>query len=223
MSRRTTYIKSLTAASATLLLMMALTIYSNASVVKEINPAPSHKTAPSLQKHQTFVKLTPGKFLIAKRGMKDRRFAQTVILVIEHNEQGASGLIINRPTSITVRDAIPAINVVKIATDKVYIGGPVNSNTLSMLIRAPKLPEGAVHIFKDIYVSTKAKTLNQTALDDWLVANFRVYAGYAGWGPLQLDKELLHNDWYVTDGDAASIFDTKAEDIWPGLMLLLEH
>lgn len=224
MSKRRIYIKRLMAASIVILLMliMGLTISSDASIIKEIIPAPYGPNAPHPQKHQTLARLARGKFLVAKRGMKDRRFAQTVILIFEHSEQGAGGLIINRPTSITVKEAFPAIDTGRIAAGNVYIGGPVDSNTIFMLIRANELPEGTLHVVGDIYISTRPDVLRRATSDDKLAANFRVYAGYAGWGPMQLDKEMLHNDWYVTDGDDASIFDTKSEDIWPAIIAALE-
>lgn len=205
------------------LLITGLAICSYASVIKEIDPAPSGKGTPHIKKDQTLAKLTRGKFLVAKRGMKDKRFAQTVILIFEHSEQGAGGLIINRPTSVTVKDAIPKIDAGKMAANNIYIGGPVNPNALFLLIRAPELPQGALHVVDDIYISIKAESLNLAASDGQSAANYRVYAGYSGWAPLQLDKETLHNDWYITDSDTATVFDAKADEIWPALMAVLEH
>lgn len=218
-----TDIKTLLTTAAAALIVIGLAVSSIASVVKEMTPAPSHKSAPHGHKGQTLARLARGKFLIARRGMKDGRFAQTVILIFEHSDMGAGGLIINRPAAITVKDALPKMDTGKVADKNIHIGGPVASNTLFMLIRSPNQPEGSLHVVGDIFISTKIETLTNAASDDRLAANVRIYAGYAGWAPNQLDREMLHNDWYLTDADAAAVFDSKADDIWPALMRALER
>ena len=221
MHKTSAYIR-LIATFVGLLLFTGFAVNSDASIIKRISLAPSGPGAPHQQRHQTLAKLTRGKFLVANPGLNDGRFAQTVILIFEYSEHGAGGLIINRPTSFTVKDALPAINTGRLAAEKIYIGGPVESNNLFMLVRAPKQLQGAQHVTKDVYITTRTDVFNQVASNDRLAANSRVYAGYAGWGPLQLDREMLHNDWYLADGDIATIFSAKADDVWPALITALK-
>lgn len=216
------HIKGLIAVFAALLLTTLPTLCAEASVVRRTSLAPGIQKAPLPKRHQTLVRLARGKFLVAKRGMKDRRFAQSVILLLEYGNQGAGGLIINRPTPIPVSDVIRDIKPGRLASGKVYIGGPVEPNTIVMLIRASNQPEGALHVFGNVYMTSRQETFDNAASNDELAENCRLYAGYAGWAPLQLDKEIFHGDWFVTDGDVKTLFETGSEDIWPALMRQLE-
>ncbi|MBI5885739.1 MAG: YqgE/AlgH family protein [Deltaproteobacteria bacterium] len=216
------HIKGLIAVLAALLLVTLPTLCAEASVVRRTSLAPNIQKAPLPKRHQTLVRLARGKFLVAKRGMKDMRFAQTVILLLEYGSQGAGGLIINRPTPVAVSDVIKDINPGRLASGKVYIGGPVEPNTIVMLIRASKQPEGALHVFDNVYITSRKDTFDNAASDDRLAADCRLYAGYASWAPLQLDKEIFHGDWFVIDGDVRTVFEAGAEDIWPSLMRKLE-
>lgn len=216
------HIKWLVAVFAALLLTAWPAIRTDASVARQASLAPDMQKAPLPKRQQTLVRLAKGKFLVAKRGMKDRRFAQTVILLLEYGNQGAGGLIINRPTPIPVSDVIRDIKPGRLASGKVYIGGPVEPNTIVMLIRASNQPEGALHVFGNVYMTSRQETFDNAASNDELAENCRLYAGYAGWAPLQLDKEIFHGDWFVTDGDVKTLFETGSEDIWPALMRQLE-
>jgi len=217
-----TRIKGLIAVFAALLLATGPAFRADASVARQASLAPAVRKAPLPKRHQTLVKLARGKFLVAKRGLKDKRFAQTVILLLEYSERGAGGLIINRPTPVAVSDVVREIKPGRLASGKIYIGGPVEPNTIVMLIRTPKQPEGALHVVNNVYMTSREDIFNNAASNDAVAANCRLYAGYAGWGPLQLDKEVLHGDWYVTDSDVTTVFETSAEDIWPALMRRLE-
>ncbi len=162
--------------------------------------------------------LSKGRFLVASRQLRDPNFAETVILLIDYGLHGASGLVINRPTELRLYMVLPEIKGVQKRTDIIYIGGPVARNHLLLLIRSANQPEKSHPVLGDIHVSTSRAVL-QTMIDDAKEGErFRVYAGYAGWAPGQLDREVLRGDWHIFQADAETIFDKKPLEIWPELI-----
>lgn len=161
-----------------------------------------------------------GKFLVAKRGMGDRRFAEAVILLVDYDDNGAVGLIINRRSKVTLSAALPQIDSLRDRKDELFLGGPVSPQQLMLLIRSSEAPEGAVEVFDSIYFSPGPSLLEHVLRDRH--QRFRAYAGYAGWGPGQLDVELDRGDWFVADADAHSIFSDMPSSIWPALIARFE-
>ena len=161
--------------------------------------------------------LRPGMFLVAAPALRDPRFAQTVILLLEYDEAGALGLVINRPTELSLDDALvtPPPNSDGHA---VFAGGPVEHRRLIALFRSPVAEDGAQHVFGEVHASGSFDTLRRMLERDGHAADLHTYLGYAGWSPGQLDAELARGDWFVTPADAASIFDTPPGDVWRNLM-----
>ena len=158
-----------------------------------------------------------GMFLVAAPALRDPRFAQTVILLLEYDETGALGIVINRPTELSLDDALvtPPPNS---AGHAVFAGGPVEHRRLIALFRSPVAEDGAQHVFGDVQASGSIDTLRRMLERDGHAADVHTYLGYAGWSPGQLDAELARGDWIVTPADAASIFDTPPGDVWRNLM-----
>lgn len=175
-------------------------------------------TSPPLQRDHSRTVLSKAKFLVAGRNMKDPRFSETVLLLVEYGPQGAMGLIINRPTEVRLSSAFPKIGELKQRHDTIYIGGPVNIDRMFLLIRSKGVPEESLHVFEDVYISSSEKTLRQMIGGANSGKKFHVYAGYAGWSAQQLDQEVLRGDWHVVRADAKTIFDKKPSDIWPELI-----
>ncbi|MEW6110204.1 MAG: YqgE/AlgH family protein [Nitrospirota bacterium] len=150
--------------------------------------------------------------------MKDPRFAETVILLVEYSRQGAVGLVINRTTGVRLSEVLPDIGKLKQRMDIVYFGGPVNTGQMFMLIRSVYKPEESIHIFKDIYASSSRKLLQKMIDNSAAGERFKIYAGYSGWAPQQLDMEVSRGDWHVLQADMASIFDKEPPEIWPELI-----
>lgn len=158
-----------------------------------------------------------GMFLVAGPRLPDPRFAHTVILLLEYGETGALGLVINRPTQLSLHDAL--VNPLpKSAGHVVFSGGPVEHQRLIALLRSPAAVEGAEHVFGDVYASGSMDTLRRMLERDEHAADVHTYVGYAGWSPGQLDAEIARGDWIVTPADATSIFDTPSGDVWRDLM-----
>jgi putative transcriptional regulator len=156
--------------------------------------------------------------LVARRSVNDPRFAETVILLIGYSDRGAMGLIINRPTDVRLATALPKIKELRDRPDRLFAGGPVSPNAMLLLIRSATVPEGAQPVFGDVYVSGKLEALRKALGKSEKTHRLRAYAGYAGWGPAQLDGEIARGDWAIGPADATTVFDMAPGDMWPNLI-----
>lgn len=162
------------------------------------------------------MKPAAGRLLVANRQMRDPRFAESVILLVRYGEEGALGVIINRPSKVKLAELLPDAAQLKDRPDPVYIGGPVARDGMMLLLRSEEKPEGAKHVFADVYVSPSREVLDRlVAADD---RNFRAYVGYAGWAAGQLEYELERQDWHVLPGDADMVFAEDTESVWDKLI-----
>jgi len=162
--------------------------------------------------------LSKGKFLVASRDMQDPRFVETVILLVEYTSNGATGLIVNRPTEVKLSSVLPDVKGLEHREDIVYIGGPVSPGQMLMLIQSKGKPEESQYVFQDIYVSGSQKVLEGMTGKTNTGRRFRIYAGYSGWGPQQLDREMGRGDWHLLEADVKTIFDKESSQIWPELI-----
>lgn len=167
--------------------------------------------------------LSEGVFLIAGRNLRDPNFNKTVILITDFNEMGTTGLIINKPTDILIDQVLPQFSQRESITRYLNIGGPVAINTFSLLVRSrEELPvSGSKHITDDIYLVNTMEMLNLIPDQDKGKTYFKLYLGYAGWSPGQLESELLRGDWHLWRADADLIFDTDHGEIWQQLIELV--
>jgi putative transcriptional regulator len=154
-----------------------------------------------------------GKLLIATERVRGSIFEDSVILLIEYSKREATGVIINRPTDVPLHALFPNLGTVRDLPHKVYLGGPVEPGKVIMLIKTPSPPEGAVHVLEDVFVSSSIKILERMGSNPAPDERLRLYIGYAGWGPRQLDTEILRGSWRVADATAELIFDTPPEKI----------
>ena len=162
--------------------------------------------------------LARGKFLVASQELIDLNFSQTVVLLIEYGPKGAMGLIINRPTDVRLSELLPDMGELPDRGEKLFIGGPVARNQLLMLIRSDREIEGAHLVFEDVYVSTSRAVLEEMAQHGDAGERFRVYAGYAGWAPSQLDQEFSRGDWHVLRASKETVFGKEPSQIWTELI-----
>ncbi len=175
-------------------------------------------TFPSVGYIPSEEELAKGKFLVASRQLRDPMFSETIILLINYNWHGATGLVINKPTKVNLSAVFPEIDGLQQRTDTVYMGGPLSISQMLLLVRSGNQPEGSNHVFGDIYVSS-SQTLLQKMIDDTDKGDrFRIYAGYSGWVPGQLEREVSRGDWHVLQADAETIFDKAPSKIWPELI-----
>ena len=162
--------------------------------------------------------LGKGVFLVASERLSDPNFSQTVVLLLEYNQTGAVGLIINRPTEVSLASLLPGEEDLKDRQELVFIGGPVGRTQLFLLLRSTSPPRLSERIVDGVYASTSLKTLREILAEQSAVAAFQAYAGYSGWGPGQLDRELMRGDWLITPADSETVFDKATDSIWPELI-----
>jgi len=162
--------------------------------------------------------LAKGRFLVAARQLQDPNFSETVVLLIEYGENGAIGLIVNRPSDAELRAVLPDMEGLRKREDVLFIGGPVARSRISVLIRSKRAPQGATKVFDETYFSLSKETLRRLVDAPRAGERFRLYAGYAGWAPGQLDAEVARGDWKVLPGDAAEIFENEPSEVWRTLI-----
>ena len=160
-----------------------------------------------------------GKLLVASRNMRDPRFRETVVLVVDYGMGGAAGLIINRPLEVRLAELIPDLPMLGKRKDKAFYGGPVEGNKMFLLIRSTEAVEESSKVLAGVHVST-SRTVLERIISGKQGTQFRAYAGYAGWGSGQLDAEIARGDWHVMKADARMIFGRDSAKLWPELIRL---
>ncbi len=127
-----------------------------------------------------------GRYLVAQRDLLDPNFSETVILLVHYSEKEAMGLVVNRPTKVTVSRLFQEMEEARGRRDPVYLGGPVAVNGVVALLRSSKDPaEGAEHVTEDVYLISSEGTLKKAIERGAEASEFRILLGYAGWGPRQ--------------------------------------
>jgi len=155
--------------------------------------------------------------LVSRPGLPDPNFTDTVVLVTEHGRPGVVGLIVNRPTSVTLASVFPDRERLRGREDKLYFGGPVARMQIAFIFRAAKRPEDTVELLEGVYLSGNREKLRELLDRDDPLEGLRVYAGHAGWAPGQLEAEASRGDWRIMRAEAAAIFNRKPESLWPEL------
>ena len=150
----------------------------------------------------------PGQLLIAAPQLVDY-FRRTVVLVIEHTDEGAMGLVLNRPTATAVAEAVPALADLAGEDEVVHAGGPVEPDALLALGDFERPIEAGTRVFGTL-------GLLDPEGPPPALRRLRVYAGYAGWAPGQLDAELEQDAWI--QGDVAPDDPFATGDLWPAVL-----
>jgi putative transcriptional regulator len=157
-------------------------------------------------------------FLVAKRSLADPNFAQSVVLVTQPERGKPFGVIINRPLAQPLGDVFPDHAALKTLKDKLYFGGPVARNALVFLVRSPQPPPRSTPVLRGVYFTGDGDWVDERLKQPDPMKGFRVFAGYAGWAPGQLQEEIERGDWYVLPADAATVFEKDAATIWSELV-----
>jgi putative AlgH/UPF0301 family transcriptional regulator len=162
--------------------------------------------------------LGAGKLLVASRDLGDPPFAQTVVLLVQYDAQGAVGLILNRRTNVPLSHVLKDLKAAKDRSDLVYMGGPLEVPTVFALLKSPSKIEGAKPVFSGVYMISAKNLFEQTisARPDPTV--FHVYLGYAGWSNEQLRREVELGAWFIFPANAGTVFDTDPESLWPQMI-----
>ena len=157
-------------------------------------------------------------FLVAKKGMADPFFRGSVVLVTHHGGGAPLGVIVNRPTEVSLATVFSDMESLATRPDaKVFFGGPVARDRLVFVFRAKEAPKGAVALFEDVYLGYNRSLLLELLGREQPVEGLRVFAGYASWAPGQLENEVARGDWHLAAADGATIFDKAPDEVWPEL------
>ena len=144
-----------------------------------------------------------GLLLVAKPGLLDPNFRETVVLVSQATDGSTVGVILNRPTPRR-HDG---------TGEPIGFGGPVMREVLVTLFRSARAPDAAAfHVLKGVYLSMRPEHVEQA------VENRRLFAGFAGWAPAQLESELAREDWFVLPANAELVFRNDVNGMWEELV-----
>lgn len=150
-----------------------------------------------------------GVFLVADETIADPRFRETVILLVYQGEESVAGLIVNKPLPAGHEERIPDLPK---GLDHVFFGGPVTPLHPYALLQGGNKPGGSMTVMNDLFFTDWQRLQGSTP-----ETRHRLYLGYAGWTPGQLQREIARGDWHLVPGDAASIFAPDPEQIWQRL------
>jgi len=157
-----------------------------------------------------------GKLLLAGPTLLDPNFRRTVVLIVEHTEEGAMGLVLNRPAETTVAEAVPDLAWLADSDANVFVGGPVAETAVIVLAEFDR-PDLAGAIVEDDLGFIGADADDAEGLDG-AIRRARVFAGHAGWGPGQLEDELEEEAWIIEPPLRDEIFTEEPEDLWSAVL-----
>jgi len=161
-----------------------------------------------------------GDFLIATRRLDDAGFAETVVLLLATGLDGAQGIVINRRTLVRVATALPDLEAMANRPDTLYWGGPVEPNKAVLLTRSAEAPPTGTPLVDEVWMVRKREGIEQLLIRGAPRVEMRLYGGYAGWSPGQLEWEIETGSWYLRRGEADRIFADDTDALWKALSLL---
>jgi putative transcriptional regulator len=155
-----------------------------------------------------------GQFLIASPRLVDPNFAKTVVLMVQHGEEGALGLIVNRALETSVEEVCEKLLESSCAAEGVlHQGGPCGGALMAVHTHQSR---SDIEVKPGIHFSTERESL------EWLLryneAPAKFFVGYSGWAPGQLETEMETGSWLTVDADEERIFDGTGEELWTKLL-----
>jgi putative transcriptional regulator len=153
--------------------------------------------------------------LIAAPTLLDPNFHRTVVLIAHHDEQGAMGVVLNRPTATAVGEAAPDVEEIVGPGETVFAGGPVGTDGLMILAELSDPSLAALRVDDDLgFIAVEAENLDIAAA----TRRARAFAGHAGWGAGQLEAELEAEAWIVEPARREDIFSDSPGDLWSAVL-----
>jgi putative transcriptional regulator len=153
--------------------------------------------------------------IVGKADLPDDDFANSVVLVLNNLGPAPVGIVVNRPTRVSVPQLFPDDTRLARLTDKVYFGGPVDFGAIWFLVRAATPPEHAMQAFGSVYLSADRELLLKLLGRSKPMDGLRIFVGHAGWAPGQLESEIDRGAWTLQRADPDAIFGGKSEHPWP--------
>lgn len=152
-----------------------------------------------------------GQLLIASPALTDENFSRAVVAIAHHDADGALGIVLNRPSATTVVEAVPELEPLIDEQEVVYFGGPVHHEAIVVLAEF-RDPGQAAYLVSD-RIGLVSDRMGIAGLQD-ASSRCRVYAGYAGWGPGQLESELERDDWIIDPVHPDDVFVPTPDELW---------
>lgn len=159
-----------------------------------------------------------GIFLVAAHTLQDPNFNQAVVLVTQPEGGGPFGVIINKPLNYRLSELLADYAAFRTSKDVVYFGGPVSREALVFLVRSGQTPPRAIAVLGDVFFTGDVTWVDGVLARTDAGRGLRVYSGYSGWAPEQLQNEIARGDWFVMPADTAMIFEKEPAAIWPELV-----
>ena len=158
-----------------------------------------------------------GNLLISEPFLQDENFIRSVVLLCEHNEEGSFGFILNKPSILHLNELMEDLVFLD---SEVFIGGPVQQNTLHFIYFGSQCLEGSVQIGENLWWGGDFDMLVERLRTNQLLPEMvRFFLGYSGWGPNQLLDELEENTWILCDERVSSIhFENTPEELWSSFL-----
>ena len=151
-----------------------------------------------------------GQLLIASPALLDPNFRRTVVLITEHTDDGAAGLVLNRPSLVEVAAAVPQLEELVDEDEQVWVGGPVQPEAVLVLGEFLDPDEAAVPLFESLGFPSLEEPMEIIQA----TTRRRVFAGYAGWGAGQLEEEIANEDWILEPALPDDAFTDDPDELW---------
>jgi putative transcriptional regulator len=165
-----------------------------------------------------------GQLLLASTTLEDPNFLRTVVLIGMHNDEGALGLVLNRPSPLEVGEPLPDWADLSASPQVVFVGGPVSRSSVIALARRADEPEAADETWTSVLGPIGVLDLTaDAALLHAVVDDVRVFAGYAGWDTEQLRGEIAEGAWFVVDALPDDATTDDPEDLWREVLRRQPH
>jgi putative transcriptional regulator len=161
-----------------------------------------------------FERLAAGRFLVATEQIRGSIFKHSVVLLLSYAEDGAIGVVVNHRTDLALHDFVKGA---ALDAGALYVGGPVERGSVLVLLRAESPPERAIRVAGDLFATVDPEILLDRSGHPGATKHLRVYTGYAGWGPGQLDAEIARGDWIVAREGVDVVFDDAPDELWEKL------
>ena len=158
-----------------------------------------------------------GSFLIAANHLKDPNFYRSVVLMLDHNDQGAMGLVINRPSAMTIGKALSQQGVSNVNDSPVFVGGPVEPTSLFILHNCIALGKTDQEVAPGLFLASSEDSFEEVVRNGKkpdISVKFRLISGYAGWGEGQLESELARGDWHTLPADGTLVLEEDIYGMW---------
>lgn len=159
-----------------------------------------------------------GHLLIAIPELPDSNFFRSVVLMLQHTDDGASGVVLNRPSNVTVAKLWDEVTEEVCSSEqKVNIGGPVEGPLIAL---HSSLVLGEVQILPGLFMSLSRENLNELVTQE--THEFKIFSGYAGWGPQQLESEIVRGGWLTLTAEYEHVFESP-DELWKKVCAHVGH